>query len=914
MKLATLTCAIVLTGWGVAAQGMPPADVLLEHYDVFVNGETIEGLSYNTYRIPNIAQAADGTLIAVAEARLTSAADPGGTHIDLVAKRSFDGGRTWSAGFRLDRHPDAQLNSEGIPTNRTSASNSVTFVDETTGRLWVLNLRLPHATPSASTLPGVDDMQTWARSSDDHGATWSAPFHIVGNSEAIPYEDFYPNLGSATQLRSGRLIVPATEDNQTVNSRSFALFSDDGGATWQAGAQVDAGTNEAQIVELADGRLLMSARQNAGGGRKFAISTDQGATWGPTFNAFNSTAVMEAIERYTLAGSNGETVNRLLHTLPVGGPVGARTNLDILIATDELSPAGPTFGNGRRVIHGWTGYSDLANIDGDEVGVLWERGDTGHHQRITYTRLNRAFLESKGKQLGLIAHEGFDYPADQTLAHIGSPELEQGYSGGYAPVTFSGRTDLDLAFSIDLTAGGGPTTLNPGIVPNDQANGILGQLFTTGADGGGVTQIAIQRAPNGMAGPAVYLHIYKAAGLTQGLNESTFLASSLTAQSLNPTDSGTTVWEFDDSSAVLNAATQYYFAFASSPTPGELTSARAALHVSSSGGAFALGGTGFNSAWHGEVADLTGSGGATGTTIVQGNLPFAPYRLEPAGNHVQLTGGTMARGLGVGLDLAPSGEWYLSLLISRRDDQGPNDPTDEALQIALQTSDAAAQVRFGVDDQERLFLADAAGVLSTHGQSIDLNSTYLLVAKIQSPGPGREGKTISLKLFGTEEEIPDFDDHLDWTLVNQFGSELSTLLDRIEITGGGSARWSLDELRVGGDFGSVASGVRFTMLGDLNLDGVIDLTDWLAFKGNFALQTSTLSATSQLIAGDFDQNGIVDVLDLVAFRQIYDQQHGMGALAQHTFQVPESESLGLIAFGAITLRLLADRTWKECHD
>jgi len=73
--------------------GFVVADVVLDHVDVFESGA--EG--YHTIRIPAIAVSLDGTLIAFAEGRFESSADPGaGERIDIVYKRSSDGGRTWS--------------------------------------------------------------------------------------------------------------------------------------------------------------------------------------------------------------------------------------------------------------------------------------------------------------------------------------------------------------------------------------------------------------------------------------------------------------------------------------------------------------------------------------------------------------------------------------------------------------------------------------------------------------------------------------------------------------------------------------------------------------------------------------------------------------------------------------------------
>ena len=57
--------------------------------DVFVEGDA----GYAGYRIPVIVRAADGALLAFAEARRNDKRDAG--DIDLVMRRSTDGGRTW---------------------------------------------------------------------------------------------------------------------------------------------------------------------------------------------------------------------------------------------------------------------------------------------------------------------------------------------------------------------------------------------------------------------------------------------------------------------------------------------------------------------------------------------------------------------------------------------------------------------------------------------------------------------------------------------------------------------------------------------------------------------------------------------------------------------------------------------------
>lgn len=351
------------------------ADDQLIHVDVFVSGT--EG--YHTFRIPSVARTADGTLHAFAEGRLTNSSDPGGTHIDLVYKRSTNGGKNWSELVLIDRHPDADVGN--LEKDRTAAANAVALVDRTNDRLWLFDTRLVDR--------NLGSFQTWALYSDDSGVTWSPPQRIrVPRYELSGSSDIYPNLGSGIQMRSGRLIVPATR--RTVGkTQSFALYSDDNGAEWHAGDVVEAAVNEAQIVELIDGRLLMSVRPNSGYDRLVAWSSDGGEHWTKPAPLFSSTRVAEAIERYTLAGENDSMRNRLLHTIPAGGSLGPRSNLEIRISYDE----GVSFGMSRTVYSGYAAYSDLVNIDSDHVGILWERGDTTSYQFITFTLVNRAFLE-----------------------------------------------------------------------------------------------------------------------------------------------------------------------------------------------------------------------------------------------------------------------------------------------------------------------------------------------------------------------------------------------------------------------------------------------------------------------------------------------------------------------------------------
>ena len=158
MRLTSLpTLALLLTA--VAGTAAEPA---LKHVDVFTSGTG----GYAGYRIPAIETAADGSLLALAEARKHDLQDPGGKgqEIDLVLKRSTDGGATWST-MRVIEHSGEFF----------SSANPATVVDRQSGRVWLFYLRCKPGRGTFAARPGTDDVMNLARYSDDHGRTWSEP-------------------------------------------------------------------------------------------------------------------------------------------------------------------------------------------------------------------------------------------------------------------------------------------------------------------------------------------------------------------------------------------------------------------------------------------------------------------------------------------------------------------------------------------------------------------------------------------------------------------------------------------------------------------------------------------------------------------------------------------------------------------
>src|ERR1035438_3794847 len=239
----------------IAVAASAGAEPLLTQTDVFIAGED----GYHTYRIPAVETAPDGALVAFCEARKYNAADPGfgKQEIDLVYKRSTNNGATWSLMTVLEHAGELW-----------SAANPATVVDRTNGRMWVCYLRSRPGCSTDTSQPGTDDMQTLARWSNTSGQTWSEPLDLTAvgrdmNDKA--WRASVPGPGGAIQTRKGRLLVPMWK----TPFANFAIFSDDHGRTWQRSQLVPGkqGGDENQLVELADGRLLMDIPQHSGSHR-----------------------------------------------------------------------------------------------------------------------------------------------------------------------------------------------------------------------------------------------------------------------------------------------------------------------------------------------------------------------------------------------------------------------------------------------------------------------------------------------------------------------------------------------------------------------------------------------------------------------------------------------------------------------
>jgi sialidase-1 len=330
--------------------------------------EPLEG-AYTSMRIPALVMSKKGTLLAFCEGRVNSASD--WADIDLLMRRSTDGGKTWEPNVVIAPRQSGQ------PT-----SNATPIVDEdgTIHLLYQRNYALAYYT----------------RSTDD-GKTWSAPADITYAFEAFRPEYAWtvlaPGPGHAIQLKNKRLVVPVWMAlNKSHRPSCIAtIYSDDLGKTWKRGDIIANSSpefknpSETMAVELEDGRVMLNIRNESDELRRAVSYSKDGAT-GWTKPVFDN----ELYDPICMASIISAGKGRLLFTNPDSRalPKRARKNLTVKLSDDE----GGQWPVQKVLDAGESGYSDLAVGPDGMVYCLYESKEPGKHYSLLLKRFNLRWL------------------------------------------------------------------------------------------------------------------------------------------------------------------------------------------------------------------------------------------------------------------------------------------------------------------------------------------------------------------------------------------------------------------------------------------------------------------------------------------------------------------------------------------
>ena len=241
------------------------------------------------YRIPAMVVADDGSIVVACDKRYDSHTDIGNGHIiDIVIRRSTDGGKTWG-------EPVVVAKGEGIVSGDGTRCGygDPSLIKGNDGKIYCL-----FGAGNIGYFYGLN--RICLSVSEDNGVTWSSsaanpPADLVstgkvtdhannygGSNVAYGLYDYFVTSGRGLCTSEGYLmgLLPAqayttaakSSDAKTGNSHDYVFYSTDGGATWHISEQpIFAGGDEAKVIQANDGSLIASVRQ--GGNRGFSTAT-----------------------------------------------------------------------------------------------------------------------------------------------------------------------------------------------------------------------------------------------------------------------------------------------------------------------------------------------------------------------------------------------------------------------------------------------------------------------------------------------------------------------------------------------------------------------------------------------------------------------------------------------------------------
>jgi sialidase-1 len=352
---------------------------MIERQDLWLSNDG----AFHTYRIPALCVTPKGTVLAFCEGRKHSRADAG--EIDLLLRRSTDGGHTW-------------LPTQTVATHTgMTVGNPAPVVDRDTGTIWLLLCKNPSEGGEEKIRKGLAERTVWLTHSTDDGLTWADAIEITSDVKRPDWTWYATGPCHGIQLASGRLVIPCDHrvrptGERDEGRRSHVVYADDHGATWRIGGIVEVeGTNECAAVELPagsdnpGGAVYLSCRDQEKRGRRVAAwSHDGGLSFSDT--RFDDALLEPACQASLVRLTTPDGRHLVLHCNPASA---TRDTLTVKLSNDGCR----TWTTGRILEPGRAAYSDLAVLPDNIILCLYERGAASPYDALTLARFDLAWLE-----------------------------------------------------------------------------------------------------------------------------------------------------------------------------------------------------------------------------------------------------------------------------------------------------------------------------------------------------------------------------------------------------------------------------------------------------------------------------------------------------------------------------------------
>ncbi len=325
---------------------------------------------YECFRIPAIVKSVKGTVLAFAEGRKNGCSDTGS--IDLVLKRSVDGGRTWG--------PLQVVWSDGINT----CGNPSPVVDSSSGKILLLSTWNLGSDRESEIIEqeSTDTRRVFLLKSVNDGISWSSPEEITAQVKEKQWTWYATGPVHGIQLKKekfrGRLVIPCDHiEAGSKTMRSHVIYSDDQGDTWELGGIVPRDqVNECTVVELEDGRLLLNMRNydRDQSNRRVSFSRDGGVNWS---DVIADPVLVEPICQASLLMFHRALAPGLLLFMNPGSREN-RIKMTLRASFDQ----GRTWDLSLVLHPGPSAYSDMVQVNEKEVIFLMETGSESPYEGI----------------------------------------------------------------------------------------------------------------------------------------------------------------------------------------------------------------------------------------------------------------------------------------------------------------------------------------------------------------------------------------------------------------------------------------------------------------------------------------------------------------------------------------------------
>lgn len=325
-----------------------------------------------SFRIPGLVTSNKGTLLGVYDVRYNSSVDLQ-EYVDVGLSRSTDGGKTWEK-MRL---PLSFGEYGGMPAAQNGVGDPSILVDTKTNTIWIV-AAWTHGMGNQrawwSSHPGMDMNHTaqlvMSKSTDD-GKTWSKPINVTEQVKDPFWYFLLQGPGRGITMSDGTLVFPTQFIDSTRIPNAGIMYSKDRGETWKMHNMARTNTTEAQVVEVEPGVLMLNMRDNRGGSRAVATTTDLGKTW--TEHPSSRKALQEPVCMASLihVDAQDNVLNKDLLLFSNPNTVKGRNHITIKASLD----GGHTWLPEHQLLldeaEGW-GYTCLTMIDKETIGILYE--------------------------------------------------------------------------------------------------------------------------------------------------------------------------------------------------------------------------------------------------------------------------------------------------------------------------------------------------------------------------------------------------------------------------------------------------------------------------------------------------------------------------------------------------------------